>query len=395
MLYVTDRAPAVEGEKDLYYRDERGEVARAGIADIGFGGEEGITWEEARKISLAKTRSDKYPLYIEGVEELGVLHEALPYGFLTDEEILKGEPAADAAFAELVNKKLAMSKRKDIYIYVPGYKVIFENPCLVATELWHFLGYDGVAVAYSWPASPKVTAYMKDSETAELSGTTLRLLIEYLARNTQVERIHVLGFSQGTRVVLTAFHQLALLRPDKTKEEIRAELRMGTLTVVGSDFDRGKFASAVGDGMLKIADTTTVYGSEHDTALAASRFLLARDRLGHIVDTENASDTVRSFMASTQELFFIDVTEAEGSDLDNGHGYFRNSPWASSDVLMNMMYGLKPAERGLVRGEDGMFWVFPEDYVERLRTAIIYANPEMEAAFEAQEARSAQGQVPE
>ena len=39
----------------------------------------------------------------------------------------------------------------------------------------------------------------------------------------------------------------------------------------------------------------------------------------------------------------IDVSDAEGSDSDDGHGYFRSSPWASSDILMMLMYDLTPA----------------------------------------------------
>ncbi|NIT60672.1 MAG: alpha/beta hydrolase, partial [Aliifodinibius sp.] len=51
-------------------------------------------------------------------------------------------------------------------IYVHGYKVVFENPMLVATELWHFLGYDGVMVGYAWPSTPSRWAYLRDTDTS-------------------------------------------------------------------------------------------------------------------------------------------------------------------------------------------------------------------------------------
>ena len=54
-------------------------------------------------------------------------------------------------FAKLINSKLALSRQKEVLIYVHGYKVVFDNPILVTTELWHFLGYDGVAIAFAWP----------------------------------------------------------------------------------------------------------------------------------------------------------------------------------------------------------------------------------------------------
>ena len=55
---------------------------------------------------------------------------------------------------------------------------------------------------------------------------------------------------------------------------------------------------------------------------------------------------------------------------ESGHGYFRNSPWVSSDVLANPGLDMTPKERGLVRQDNKIFWSFPEDYIERLRLAL-------------------------
>jgi esterase/lipase superfamily enzyme len=65
-------------------------------------------------------------------------------------------------FADAINAKLAHSRSKDIVVYVHGYKVPFENPLLVATELRQF--------------------------------------ISYLRRRTAAERIHVVGVSSGASV---------------------------------------------------------------------------------------------------------------------------------------------------------------------------------------------------
>ena len=70
ILYATNRAPAVDEEG--YYLNQRGGVLRLGAARIQLG-KEGVTWEEARQISLAKNRTDKYPLKVTEVEELGIL----------------------------------------------------------------------------------------------------------------------------------------------------------------------------------------------------------------------------------------------------------------------------------------------------------------------------------
>ena len=76
------------------------------------------------------------------------------------------------------------------------------------------------------------------------------------------------------------------------------------------------------------------------------------------------------------KISYINVSDAEGSDTGNGHGYFRSSPWASSDVLMSIYYGLTPEERGLVEQQDMPVYTFPPDYITRLWSAIETVDPE-------------------
>ena len=76
------------------------------------------------------------------------------------------------------------------------------------------------------------------------------------------------------------------------------------------------------------------------------------------------------------QISFINVSDAEGSDTGNGHGYFRSSPWASSDVLMTMYYDLSPEQRGLVKQDDLPVFTFPADYIPRLWNAIKAVDPE-------------------
>ena len=377
ILYVTDRAVAGEDDKEKYYLSERGHVIRAGVATISVEGVE-MTWEEARAISLAKTRSDKYPLKVDEVNEFGVLREVLPFGWLNDPVDYEGEPAADQKFIDLINGKLAASNRKDIFIYVHGYKVVFENPLLVASELWHFLGYDGVFIAYSWPSTPKRVAYFKDIETSSLTARNLRMLLKFLAQNTDVERIHLVGYSAGTRVIIDAIEQLAFQYTASTKEQIQTELRIANVSLVGSDYDRARFGGAMADGFLKVPAVTTIYTSGHDSALGLSRWIFHEQRLGELANAAISSQTARDFLLSTDDIYVVDVTDAEGSARGNGHAYFRNSPWASSDLLMTLMYNLSPRERGLVRPDGELAWSFPPDYISRLRQAVFKANPDLD-----------------
>ncbi len=76
------------------------------------------------------------------------------------------------------------------------------------------------------------------------------------------------------------------------------------------------------------------------------------------------------FIRENPSLEWIDVTGAAGSSTGNGHDYFRQSPWVSSDILAMLALGLDPAQRGLVKDETKMVWRFPDNYIEQLQLAL-------------------------
>jgi len=372
MLYATDRKPTGQPGPP-FYLNARGFELRLGVAEVELG-DGRYTWEEARRLSLLKNRAERYPLKVTAVEEAGILDRS--FSIFTDPETIPEDPKAPGRrFAAWIDAKLDVSKKKDITIYVHGYKVVFTNPVLVATELWHYLAYDGVFIAYAWPSTPKTLAYAADLETTVLSASNLRNLLEFLAEETDAERIHLLGYSAGTRVVLNTLFQLALIHQDDDPEEVRRKRKLGRVILVGSDYDRQLFGALVADGLLEVPESVTIYVSRQDKALNASRRLFRRDRLGQI-DKAGLSPAALRFLEDTPQLVFVDVSEVEGSTEGNGHAYFRKSPWASSDILMALMYDLEPGQRGLVSEPSCPVWTFPEDYVERLRAAQKAANPD-------------------
>jgi esterase/lipase superfamily enzyme len=373
ILYATDRQPSDADHH--FYLNKRGYLTRLGSARIEIG-PQGISWEEARRMSLLKNRTTKYPLKVVEVDELGILDRSITV--FTDPAMVPSDPWQPAErFAAFINAKLNRSQRKDIYIYVHGYKVVFENPLLVATELWHFLGYEGVFIAYAWPSTPSRWAYFADIETAELTAHNLRLFLKYLAEETEAERIHIIGYSAGTRVVIATLAQLALLHAEQDQSSIQNKLRIGHVILVGSDVDRQLFGAYLVDGLLKVPATLSVYVSESDRALGISRWLFQRDRLGQVWQGRQIPPATVDFLRQAENLHVINVTEAEGAATGNGHAYFRKSPWASSDILVSLMYGLKPAERGLKKDAELPIWTFPSDYIQKLRAVLMALNPEL------------------
>jgi esterase/lipase superfamily enzyme len=397
ILYATDRAPATANDKETYYVNDRGRVLRVGVAELGVGDNE-IDWEAAREISLLKSRSDRYPVKIRSATEWGILESTVP--FWVDLSMVPDEINTNDAtdrFVEAINAQLALSKNKDVYIYTHGYRVVFENPLLVSTELWHFLGYDGVFIAYAWPSTPSRWAYIKDSDTSDGFARNFRLLVETIAKSTDVEQIHIMGYSNGTRLVTRAMEQLALIRQEHTREENYEELKVGNLFLLGSDLDEGVFGSYVADGLLDVTKHVTVYLSEHDKALRFSQMVSKRQRLGQLwgggADGINpqARQAIERFR---DQITYINVSSAEGANTGNGHGYFRSSPWVSSDLLMTLRYGLSPRERGLIEQEDLPVFTFPPDYIARLWSAIEEADPVFADAYRQLKASQAADDTP-
>ncbi len=373
MLYATDRAPAGPDDKADYYSDARANALRVGEARIRLGIDETITWEEARRVSLLKNRTTDYPLEVSEVTEYGPLARTVRP---LDDRITP-EPGPGERLAREIDARLARSANKDVFIYVHGYKVTFENPILVASELWHFLGYQGAFIAYSWPSTPRRVAYMSDLDDAANSARSLRGLILHISETTKAERIHVLGYSAGTRVVTRMLADLGMYGYLLDKEEIERRVRLGNVILVGSDVDRDILGGYLIDGALRIPDALTIYQSAEDKALGMSRLVFGKQRAGQAFDpSATVGPRVTRFFEEHPELRIIDVTNAEGGTAGNGHGYFRSSPWVSSDVLMTLLYDLPPQDRGLELRAGGIpTWAFPPDYIERLRVALGRANP--------------------
>lgn len=362
MLYATLRDPAGEDDDERFYANRRGNLLRVGSARV-QAGDGTFSWEEARRVSLAKNRPGSYPLKVTGVDELGVVASSI----FAPAKVRATEPDTREAFAQLVDEGLDRSRSKDVYVYVHGYKVVFENPVLLASELWHFLGYEGVMLAFSWPSTPKRLAYFSDLETAAMSGRGLRRMLSILAEDTQVERIHVLGYSAGTRVVAECLNQISLLHRGDDPEQIFERRKLDQVVLVGSDIDRQSMGAFIEDGMLDVSRHLTVYLSGSDKALGLSRWAMGgRERLGQAWAEGRMTAETAAFLRSTPRLTIVDVSDAENFEAGNGHAYFRRSPWCASDVLLTLGHGLEPGERGLVLDEGLPIWRFPEDYVDRL-----------------------------
>jgi esterase/lipase superfamily enzyme len=369
ILFATDREPAADGAAG-FYGEERGNALRLGRGTIeGVGADGRTTWADARSVALLKDEVEAYPLRVTAVEEFGLVPESLP-PVAPDALRDAADDGAMRRFIEELDAVLQRSPQKDVYIYVHGYKVGFEHPLLVAAELWHYLAYNGAFIAYAWPTGNQVWSYPSSAESAVNSARKLRLLLLAIAERSQARRVHILGYSAGTRLVMRTLADLGQFARDLPRRELRRRLKLDNVILVSSDLDRDLFSGYLLDGALRIPDTLSLYQYAGDGPLGAAATLFGRRRLGQTLEPAEIDTKAAAWLRETPVLRLIDAGNAPGVDTGNGHRYLRASAWVSADILMTLLYDLTPAQRGLERGEDYPVWQFPADYPERLRRGL-------------------------
>ncbi|MCK5736525.1 MAG: alpha/beta hydrolase, partial [Spirochaetaceae bacterium] len=240
---------------------------------------------------------------------------------------------------------------------------------LVASEMWHYMGYRGVFIAFSWPSGQNLMEYITDVDTAEYSAIQFRKFLEYLSDETDAEKIHILAFSAGTKLVSQSLHQIGLM--DQCHEEENPDAaRIGRVLFTAGDVERQLFGMFASDNLLEPLESMTVYMSDSDKALSASKTIRRYSRLGQPWEGDELPPEALSFIQSSGKLAFVDVSGLEGTGKGSGHEYFRSSPWVSSDVFTNLAFGIPPEKRGLILHENQVYWSFPENYIDNLTLAL-------------------------
>jgi len=360
LFYATDRMPAGPEDPQAFYSNERGHLLRGGTTRVKIDPPVS-TWEDIRRISLQENRKQTYRLSLSEVNEIGVF----PFSttrYFDDAPSQQSMELAGRQFSEQIDAKIAKSANKDIFIYIHGYNVDFDYSTLVSKELQHFLGYQGALVSYNWTATPSRFSYFRDQESVMSTRRNLRSLVKYLSDNTRARKIHLVGYSAGSRLAFEVAYQIAL--------QTAGRPRMGKLVLIASDLDTSFVLQAIEDGLLDAVDDVTIYQSQSDSALGLARAVFGRQRIGQTVEPEDIAPSVAAGILAIRDLHFIDVSDAEAASIGNGHWYFQSSPWASSDLFISLLNEQDPSERGLVRAPGKVIWQFPPNYPEVLKSRL-------------------------
>ena len=369
-LYIaTNRKPSqtrpAQGNPKWYFTDDLSRVLRLATVSVRLG-DPPMDWTQLCEQSRRAKRSPNPVVRVEGMSEIGVLYTtAPPRRDLPDPTGTADDREPAERFAREVNERLARSSDKDIYIFIHGFNTGFDQDLAFAAALWHFLGRQGVFIQFAWPSKHSLFAYEKDKLMADNSIRNFRLLLQFLAQHTDVERINILAHSAGAPIAVHALTDLRFIHFDDDPETVRSALKIGQVILAAPDIDVMKFMDAMRDGFGEATEQTTFYMSSTDTALSFSRMIWGMARLGSPIDALDTDDIAA--LGDSPYINAVDVALAQSKHGGGiGHGYFHTDIWVSADIILTLRFGLPPDRRGLILADDDALWDFPEDYVDRV-----------------------------
>jgi esterase/lipase superfamily enzyme len=375
VLYVTDRALEKGSTPEApAYGHKRSRSVAFGVAEVEFGDD--VPWEELVKASRTAKRDAKLPVTMNKAMEIcrfpptpktlveipTAAEEATQPS--TNPSALQEEvhEALDRCRAEL-SARLAHTQVKEVYIFVHGVKTEFEGSVRTAAELWHFLGRQGVAVAYSWPAGGKglLRGYNYDYNSSEFTVYHLKETLRAIAGCADVKKVHIVAHSRGTDVTVSALRELHL-EVSGSGRSTRDVMKLGTVILAAPDLDVDVVIQRAATARLgKVPERAVVYICEDDKALGLSRFLFGGMRLGTLKPDIFTKEELEALRESPH-LSIIDARVTKPGSF--GHNYFYSNPAVCSDLLLVLRYGKAPGAahgRPLGATKSG-FWAIDDHY---------------------------------
>ena len=250
-------------------------------------------------------------------------------------------PADSARFVQRLSSDLATTRSRDVLVFVHGFNVSFEDAAVRAAQVAADMSFDGTVVLFSWPSAASVTSYVRDLQAARNAGFhLLRLLRDHVAAAAP-GRVHVLVHSMGSEVIAKAFSLVA------TGDSLP---RLAQVVLAAPDVDARVFRREVLPRLETRAARITLYASDDDDALRASRSLNGVWRLGLGGDS----------LTVVRGMDTIDASRVHADAL--GHTLFGNQAFLA-DLAVLFAEGKSPTERRLlsVRRGELVFYRFRGD----------------------------------
>ncbi len=225
-------------------------------------------------------------------------------------------------------------------VFIHGFNVSFESAAIQAAQIGFDLQVPGIMAFYSWPSLGKLTGYAADEATIGASEKYITEFLVNLADNGGIDKIHIIAHSMGNRGLLGAMQRI-LAQVGATNPSIS----FGQIFLAAPDVDPDTFQD-LAVAYQHLAERTTLYVSDKDRALKASRIIHNFPRVG--------------FFPPVMTYAGIDTVEVSNIDLTwLGHGYISDAKEVLQDMHELLMGNTPPKQRFGLRSistKDRPYW---------------------------------------
>jgi esterase/lipase superfamily enzyme len=255
----------------------------------------------------------------------------------------KTERLADARFYELLRQRVGQSARRELFVFVHGFNVSFEDAARRTAQIHYDLKFDGAPVFFSWPAHDKfIFTYPADEKNVDWSVSHLKQFLLEIVKESQARSINLIAHSMGNRALTAALREIELEMHDQTR-------LFNQVILAAPDIDADEFRNNIAPAMQRTAQRLTLYASARDDALLASQLVHRGPRAG---------DAGEGLVVVTG-IDTIDVTAIDSSPW--GHSYYGSSDPVLDDLRALFNEAIPPRDRTWLSPaqRDGLtYWIF-------------------------------------
>jgi esterase/lipase superfamily enzyme len=231
-------------------------------------------------------------------------------------------------FFEELRKSLARGGSNASFVFVHGYNVAFDDAALRTAQITYDLNFLGAPVFYSWPSQATLQGYPMDENNVQWSEANLKgFLLDY-AKNSGARDIYLIAHSMGNRALTGAVKALFAEHP-----ELKGRFKEIILTA--PDIDADIFKRDIAPALAAGCDKITLYVSDGDKALLASKTVHGYPRAGDSAAGITVAPGIETVDASGLDTSFLE------------HSYFAETGSVLTDIRKLVLEQLRAAQRGL------------------------------------------------
>jgi esterase/lipase superfamily enzyme len=180
-------------------------------------------------------------------------------------KVLKLTTLAETNFISALQSRIQKSEGKEIFVFIHGYNVSFDDAVRRTAQLAYDLKVDdkrGAPIVYSWPSRKKFFSYVPDETNIRATAPRLQKFLEMLAASSGAKHIHLLAHSMGSQGLSEALNGIGLRAPSRKLFD--------QVIFAAPDVDVNLFQLHLRN-ITNLAERITLYACTGDKALLTSR----------------------------------------------------------------------------------------------------------------------------